>query len=60
MKNIGGVLRDESAQGANEYILMLAVVLVVVIVAISYTVKLRDVGGNTVNNRLENIENQYK
>lgn len=60
MNGISEVLKDESAQGANEYILMLAVVLVIVIVAISYTVKLRDVGGNTVNNRLENIENQYE
>lgn len=60
MKKIAEVLKDESAQGANEYILMLAVVLVIVLVAVSYTVKLRDVGGNTVSNRLENIENQYK
>lgn len=50
-------LKEEEAQGATEYLLMLAAVLVIVGVAIYYVMQVRGTGGGTVENQLENIEN---
>jgi len=49
---------DERGQGATEYLLMVAVALVIVAVAIYYLLQTKGTGANVVSNRLNNIQQQ--
>lgn len=48
----------ERGQGATEYLLIVAVALVIVAIAIYYLLPLKEPGANVISNRLNNIQEQ--
>ncbi|RLG68806.1 MAG: hypothetical protein DRO11_08600 [Methanobacteriota archaeon] len=51
-------LVDEKGQGATEYLLMVAVALIIVAVAIYWLLPPKEPAVNVISNRLNNIETQ--
>ena len=49
---------DEKGQGATEYLLMVAVALIIVAVAIYWLLPPKEPAVNVISNRLNNIETQ--
>lgn len=54
------ILREETGQGATEYLLMLAVALILVSTAINYVMEVKGAGGETIEEQLDNIQNLLK
>lgn len=49
------ILEEERAQGATEYLLMLAIALILVSTTINYIMDVRGTGGETIEEQLDNI-----
>lgn len=49
------ILGNEKGQGATEYLLMLAIALILVSTVINYIMDVRGTGGETIEDQLDNI-----
>ncbi len=54
------ILKEEKAQGATEYLIMLAAVLVVVAASVGYVLSAGGMGGDTAQEQENEIENQLE
>ncbi len=54
------ILKEEKAQGATEYLIMLAAVLVVVAASVGYVLSTGGMGGETAENQENQIDKQLE